>query len=157
DERGENLISVAPGANSRLSIEDIERSAELIRSADVLMLQLETPLATVCRAAQIAAEAGVRVILDPAPAAPLPPELWPCIDFLTPNEAEAAQLSGMEITDEASARRAAETLLAAGAKNVIVTLGEQGALLACAGCAVLVPSVPVRAVDTTAAGDAFNG
>jgi ribokinase len=159
DERGENLISVASGANHRLTPADVEASADVIRWADVLLLQLETPLETACRAAEIAATAGVTVILDPAPAPakPLPRELFEHVDYLTPNEAEAAQLTGLSVHDEASARAAAKKLLDASACGVIVTLGAAGALLADAERMELIPSVPVVAIDTTAAGDAFNG
>jgi ribokinase len=159
DERGENLISVASGANHRLTPEDVERSADVIRSASVLLLQLETPLETVCRAAEIAATAGVTVILDPAPAPakPLPRELFEHVDYLTPNEAEAAQLTGLSVHDEASARAAAKELLDAGARGVIITLGAAGVLTADPARMELIPSIPVAAIDTTAAGDAFNG
>ena len=128
DDSGENLISVASGANHALTPQEIDQAADRIRAADVLMLQLEIPMDTVCRAAQIAAEAGVPVILDPAPAAPLPDGLLRHVTYLTPNESEAERLTGIAVTDEASARRAAERLLAAGARHVIVTLGAKGAL-----------------------------
>jgi ribokinase len=157
DQSGENLISVASGANHALTPQEIDEAADCIRSADVLMLQLETPMDTVCRAAQIAAEAGVPVMLDPAPAAPLPEGLLGNVAYLTPNESEAERLTGIPVTDEVTACRAAERLLAAGARHVIVTLGSKGALVAGKGDTVLIPTEPVNAVDTTAAGDAFNG
>jgi ribokinase len=157
DDAGENLISVAAGANHALSPQDIDRAADCIRSADVLMLQLEIPIETVCAAARTAAEAGVPVILDPAPAMPLPDDLWQHLTYLTPNETEAERLTGMPVNDEITARRAAGRLLDAGARHVIVTLGANGALLADADGMTIVPSQPVDAVDTTAAGDAFNG
>jgi ribokinase len=157
DDQGKNLISVASGANHRLVPGDVERCADQIRTADVLLLQLEIPAETVFRAAQIAAEGRVPVVLDPAPAMPLPQSLIQIVDYLTPNEMEASQLTGIAVHDEASARQAATRLLAAGATHVIVTLGAVGALLASAERMVLVPSVLVDAVDTTAAGDAFNG
>jgi ribokinase len=157
EEGGENLISVASGANHTLSPQEIAPLADRLCSADVLMLQLEIPMETVCAAAAMAAAAGVTVILDPAPAAPLPEGLLPHVAFLTPNESEAQRLTGVAVTDEASARRAAERLLSSGARHVIVTLGAKGALVASREQAVLIPSVSVDAVDTTAAGDAFNG
>jgi ribokinase len=157
DQSGENLISVASGANHALTPQEIAPMAERICSAEVLMLQLEIPIDTVCRAAQMAAEAGVPVILDPAPAAPLPDGLLRHVMYLTPNESEAERLTGIAVGDEASARRAAKQLLAAGARHVIVTLGAKGALLAGPDRTVLIPSESVDAVDTTAAGDAFNG
>jgi ribokinase len=157
DSAGENLISVASGANHALTPKEITEAADCIRGADMLMLQLETPLKTVTRAAQIAAEAGVPVILNPAPAAPLPDELLKCVTYLTPNETEAELLTGIAVRDEASARQAAERLLAVGTQHVIVTLGAKGAQITAPRGTIRVPSVQVEAVDTTAAGDAFNG
>jgi ribokinase len=157
DGRGENLISVASGANHAITPAEIDQAADCIRAADVLMLQLEIPLDAVRRAAQIAADAGVPVILNPAPAMPLPGELLRMATYLTPNESEAGRLAGVAVDDEASARQAAERLLAAGARHVIVTLGAKGAQWTSAAGTVLIPSVAVAAVDTTAAGDAFCG
>lgn len=160
DDRGENMISVASGANEALSPEDIDRAAEAIRSADIVVMQLETPLATVCRAAEIAAAAGVPVILDPAPAPsqPLPEELLRHITYLKPNESEAERLTGIAVVDQATAQAAADRLLAAGPKCVVVTLGTRGALVVeQAGRGLMVPPHPVSAVDSTAAGDAFCG
>jgi ribokinase len=157
DAAGENLISVASGANHALTPDEIDRQADRIRGADMLMLQLETPLDTVLRAAQIASEAGVPVILNPAPAAPLPDKLLACATYLTPNETETELLTGVPVRDEKSAQQAAERLLAAGTRHVIVTLGAKGAQMTDSTRTVLVPSTPVDAVDTTAAGDAFNG
>jgi ribokinase len=157
DGGGQNLIAVASGANEHLTPEDVERHADEICQADVLLLQLEIPIESVRRAAEIAAEADVRVVLDPAPAMPLPPDLLPLVDYLTPNSAEASQLTGREVHNAASAREAAERLLTMGARHVIITLGATGALLADSGGSELIPTVDVDAVDTTAAGDAFNG
>ena len=159
DEKGENLISVASGANHALSPQDVEKAVEPIRAADAVMLQLETPLDVVQRTAELAAEAGVPVILDPAPAPsePLDDELLRHVTYLTPNELEAERLTGSRVVDEESARSAAEKLLAAGARYVIVTLGAKGALVAGAGPAQLIPSRAVDALDSTAAGDSFNG
>jgi ribokinase len=157
DERGENLISVASGANHAITPAEIDGAADCIRTADVLMLQLEIPIDAVHRAAQIAAAAGVPVILNPAPAAPLGGDILRLATYLTPNESEAGRLAGVAVEDEASARQATERLLAAGARHVIVTLGAKGAQWTSATGTVLVPSVAVSAVDTTAAGDAFCG
>jgi len=159
DGAGENLISVASGANHALTPGDLDTAVERIRSASVLMLQLECPLDTVTRAAEIAAEAGVAVLFDPAPApdGPLDAELLQNITFLTPNETEATRLTGVQVTDEDSAQAAAERLLAAGARYVIVTLGSKGALVAGPGESTLVSGHAVEAADSTAAGDAFNG
>jgi len=157
DEQGENLISVASGANHRLLPEDIEQAAERIRTADVVMLQLEIPVETVAYTARLAAEAGVPVILDPAPAAPLEAALLGQVAYLTPNESEAEGLTGVPVRDEDSARTAASQLRDRGARHVIVTMGTKGALVASGRQAVLVPSYTVEARDSTAAGDAFNG
>ena len=157
DDQGENLISVAPGANFALAPAEIEQVAQQIRTAAVLMLQLEIPMDCVCRAAELAARAGVRVVLDPAPAAPLEDRLLRNVTVLTPNETEAQQLTGMPVHDEASARAAAATLLQRGVQHVIITMGSQGALLAGAGQYRWFPAIPVQAIDSTAAGDAFNG
>ncbi len=127
DDAGENLISVASGANHALTPEEIDRQADRIRGADMLVLQLETPVDTVARAAKIAADAGVPVILNPAPAARLPEKLLACVTYLTPNETETELLTGLAVRDEDAAREAAERLLAAGTKHVIVTLGAKGA------------------------------
>ena len=121
------------------------------------MLQLEISMETVCAAAQMAAEGGVPVILDPAPAAPLSEGLLRHVAYLTPNESEADRLTGVCVNDEASARLAAKQLLVAGVGCVIVTLGAKGALLAESDRSVMISARPVKAVDTTAAGDAFNG
>lgn len=157
DDAGENMISVASGANHALTPDEIAAAAGRIRSADLVMLQLEIPMDTVCAAARIAAEAGVPVILDPAPAAPLPDELLRHVAYLTPNESEAERLTGVVVNDEASAKEAAARLRTAGASCVIVTLGANGALVAAPDRTELVPGERVEAVDTTAAGDAFNG
>jgi len=159
DGAGENLISVASGANHAVAPADLDAAVERIRSASVLMLQLECPMDTVSRAAEIAAESGVAVVLDPAPApdGPLDAELLRNVTYLTPNETEATRLTGVHVNDESSAEVASEKLLAAGASNVIITLGSQGALVAGPEESVLVPSHAVDATDSTAAGDAFNG
>ena len=157
DESGENLIAVASGANHALKPEDVQRAAERIRAADAVMLQLETPMETVEFTAGLAAEAGVPVILDPAPAAPLADALLAQVAYLTPNESEAERLTGIQVRDEASARAAAKKLLDSGARNVIVTLGSKGAVVCTPDQENLIPGYQVDARDSTAAGDAFNG
>lgn len=150
---GQNIIAVSPGANRRLSPGDVEMAAGEFKRAKVVLLQLETPLETVQTAARLGRAAGARVILNPAPASPLPDELFRLVDILTPNESEAFLLSG-ESTPEA----AAASLLKCGPETVIITLGEAGALVAEKGRAMQrVAGFRVEAVDTTAAGDAFNG
>jgi ribokinase len=120
-------------------------------------MQLETPLETVQAAAEIAAKAGVRVILNPAPARPLPDSLLKLVSILTPNETEAELLTGIKVTDDTSAAQAADKLLAKGVQAVILTLGARGAFVATKESKQLVPGFKVKAVDTTAAGDVFNG
>ncbi len=154
---GENSIGVAGGANQRLSPADVAGARGLISRARVLLVQLETPLRTVEAAARIARAAGVDVILNPAPARPLPGALLRNVSILTPNETEASVLTGVRVTGAASAARAARILMRRGVGTVIVTLGAGGALVATRGGSQVVPGFKVKAVDTTAAGDVFNG
>jgi len=154
---GENSIGVASGANGRLSPEDVAAAQPALERADVVLLQLEVPLETVTAAAERAAERGVRVVLNPAPARELPDQLLQNVSVLTPNETEAELLTGVSVQDEASAREAADRLRARGVETVIVTLGARGALVRSADRCELVPAFPVEPVDTTAAGDVFNG
>lgn len=153
---GENSIGVASGANARLSADDIEQAREAIQSAGVLLVQLEIPIETV-RAAVLAAARDARVILNPAPAQPLDDDLLGRVSILTPNETEAALLTGLEVEDEAGAALAAEALRRRGPEIVIITLGAKGALVSDASGTRLVPAFSVDPVDTTAAGDVFNG
>jgi ribokinase len=157
DEKGENSIAVASGANASLSPEDVNEAAEVIKSADVLLMQLEIPLETVRRASEIAKQAGVKVILNPAPACPLDDELLATLTIITPNESEAELLTGVPITDVPGAEKAAIALLERGLEVVIVTLGSKGALLKTRDMTTIVPGFKVAAVDATAAGDVFNG
>lgn len=153
---GENSIGVASGANARLSADDIEQAREAIQSAGVLLVQLEIPIETV-RAAVLAAARDARVILNPAPAQPLDDDLLGRVSILTPNETEAALLTGLEVEDEAGAALAAEALRRRGPEIVIITLGAKGALVSDTSGTRLVPAFSVDPVDTTAAGDVFNG
>jgi ribokinase len=154
---GENRIVLAPGANGRLDAADIERSRTLIEEAALLVLQLEVPLDTVCAAIAIARQAGVPILLNPAPASALPDALYSSVDLLVPNESEATLLTGIKVRDPASAEEAARSLLARGVRGVLITLGAQGVLIADAdGCRHL-PARVVQAVDSTAAGDTFVG
>jgi len=156
-EHGENSIAVASGANARLSSADVARAGRLIASASVLLLQLEVPLASVRAAALLGRRSGARVILNPAPARQLPDGLLQQVSVLTPNETEAAMLTGINVRSDASAARAAGKLRARGVQTVIVTLGARGALLADTEGTCVVPGFNVQAVDTTGAGDIFNG
>lgn len=154
---GENRIVLAPGANGRLSAAAIERNRALIEQAALLVLQLEVPLDTVCAAITIARQAGVPVLLNPAPASVLPDALYPDIDLLVPNESEATLLTGIAVRDPASAEEAARNLLARGVHSVLITLGAQGVLIADADGFRHLPARKVQAVDSTAAGDTFVG
>lgn len=159
--RGENAIIVVPGACFTLGPEDVDAVAGAIRGARILLTQLELPLATVKRALQIARAAGVRTILNPAPAPPqpLPDGLLALADVVVPNETEAALLAGMRVESAAQAGEAAAALQARGARDVIVTLGERGALVCAHGHPpALVPAFEAGpVVETTGAGDAFCG
>jgi len=154
---GENSIAVAGGANAKLSPSDVKKAAGVIRSGAFLVAQLETPLATVSAAVEMAVKAGVPVILNPAPARPLPNSLLERISILTPNETEAELLTGIKVTDAAAAAKACSKLRSRGVGIVILTLGERGAFLADANGQRLVPGFKVKTVDSTAAGDIFNG
>jgi len=157
DAKGENSIAVASGANSALSPAHLEAARETIESAAVLLLQLETPLETVAAAARMAADAGVRVVLDPAPACRLPDSLLARVSILTPNATEAAQLTGLEVADRRGAERAAAWLRERGVETVCVTLGRGGVVMAGPDGSFEVDAHGVEAVDATGAGDVFSG
>ena len=157
DESGENCISVASGANGDITPADIDSVADVIRSAGFLILQLEIPVESVLRAAKIAHEAGVYVILNPAPACELPTELFKYISLMTPNRTEAQTLSGCPVTDDATLTQAVEKLRGYGVQDFVVTLGSKGSLVFKGGKAEMIPSLKVKAVDATAAGDTFCG
>ncbi|ABU59804.1 ribokinase [Roseiflexus castenholzii] len=157
DDAAENTIVIVPGANGAVGSEDMPRLERALDGARALLLQLETPLATVAAAARAGRARGATVILDPAPALPLPDELYALADILTPNESEATTLTGIPVHDEQSAAAAARALRARGARTVIIKLGARGALAADANGVRFWPAFTVTAVDTVAAGDAFNG
>ncbi|MBE9200147.1 MULTISPECIES: ribokinase [unclassified Nodularia (in: cyanobacteria)] len=158
DHAGENQIIVIPGANGRVNQEDIERLSHLFPTASALLLQLEIPITAVVAAAKAAKNANIQVILDPAPAqGNLPDELYRLVDIITPNEVEAGQLVGFSVDGEETAIKAAKVLLERGVKCAIVKLGAKGAICATGEETFVVPAFPVHAVDTVAAGDAFNG
>lgn len=154
---GDNIIAILARANGQLSPIDVEAAEPALRRADVLLLQLEVPLATTQRAAELARAAGTRVILNPAPAQPLSREVLSLCDIVTPNESEAARLTGIAVEDDAGVRAAAEALRAQGASVVVMTLGARGVYALGPEGELRVPTFPVKAVDTTAAGDAFSG
>jgi len=160
DAAGENAITVVPGANAQLTPGDLDANLDLIRSAGILLAQLETPLETVERLAAMALQEGIPLILDPAPARALPASLLKCVEWITPNETELLPLlerPPKEMSEDALGDAAGQ-VLARGVRNVILKLGDRGCYLALAdGTRKLIPAYRVRAVDTTAAGDAFNG
>ena len=157
DEKAENCIVVASGANANLLPSDLAKAEEAIELADLILMQLEVPMETVCFVADIAWQKGKKVILNPAPAHPLPADLLHHLYLITPNETEAEMITGVKITDEISAVEAARILSRMGVQHVIITLGSKGALICSDGKAEIVPALKVEAVDTTAAGDVFNG
>ncbi len=157
DDNGENCIAVASGANAQLMRSDIEDAKEKIASTPIVLMQLEVPVETVAWAASLALQNGKVVILNPAPACELPAELFQYISIITPNETEAEMLSGIKVADVQSAKRAADVIRSKGVKTVIITLGSKGALVIGDGVEQLVAAPVVTAVDTTAAGDVFNG
>jgi ribokinase len=155
---GNNAIIVCPGVAGDISEEDIDARADLIRGASVFVTQLEQPLPAAIRALQIAKEAGVTTVLNPAPAAALPDGTLALCDWLTPNESEAEALTGIAVTDPATAEVAARTLFLLGAGGVVVTLGAQGAMLVQGDTALHLHAIDAGPVaETTGAGDAFNG
>ena len=159
DENAENSIAVASGSNSNLVTADIDNSLDAIENSEIVLMQLEIPIKTIEYAAQIAKSRGKMVILNPAPAPtePLPLSILKNIDLITPNETEAELISGIPVVDEPSAIAAAKRMAELGVKKIIITMGSKGAMLYEDGEAELIPSIRVKAVDTTAAGDCFNG
>ena len=156
NETGENCIGVSPGANSKLDCQKIDQAIPMIKNADIIILQHEIPLETVEYVINKAADLGKTIILNPAPAFPVKKEILQKISIITPNETESELITGISVTDEESAKFAAEKLLDAGVKNVIITMGSKGALYANKEKQTLIPGQPAKALDTTAAGDTFN-
>jgi ribokinase len=154
---GENSICISAEANAKLTAESLQSELERIRAAKYLLMQLETPLDGVVKAAQVAKDAETKVILNPAPARPLPDELLSCVDIITPNETEAESLTGIAVTDNQSAQQAANLLHDKGIESVMITLGAKGVWLSQDRQGTLIPGFKVTATDTTAAGDTFNG
>lgn len=155
DAKGQNVISVALGANGTLSPKDIVPYRRDIENAAALLLQLETPMDTVMTAAEWAHAAGVPVILNPAPAAKLPKNLYRCLTWITPNETEAEILTGVKVKDAKTASEAAAVFRKHGVEHVVITMGAKGVF--CGDCGKIIPSRKVKAVDCVAAGDTFNG
>ncbi|MDT3611001.1 ribokinase [Cronobacter sakazakii] len=154
---GENVIGIHAGANASLTPERVNQQREKIANARALLMQLESPVESVIAAARIAHEHQTTVILNPAPARALSDELLALVDIITPNETEAEKLTGMKVSDDESAAQAAAVLHQKGIETVIITLGSRGVWLSVNGEGQRVPGFRVKAVDTIAAGDTFNG
>lgn len=157
DDRAENTIIVVPGANGAVGGEDVARLAAALEGARALLLQLEVPIEAVVAAAQAARARGCLTLLDPAPVRDLPRELYALADIITPNETEAAQLVGFPVDTPPAVERAAAALQSRGVRRVVIKLGARGAYAADEAGGRLYPPFAVAAVDTVAAGDAFNG
>ena len=157
DANGENCIAVASGANAVLSPDDVKRAESVIAHGDIVLMQLETPMETVAYAAQMAHAMGRKVILNPAPALPLPESLFGYLYMIIANETETEFISGVKITDMESVCRAADIISGKGVENVVITLGSKGVFVKENGAYHKVPAHRVKAVDATAAGDTFCG
>lgn len=157
DKNAENSIVVAPGANFKVAVEDIDNNIEAINNSDIVVVQLETPLETIKYGLKKAKEAGKYTILNPAPAVVLEDEIIKNVDLLTPNETELEILSGVEINNEDDIKRAAQIMIDKGVKELIVTLGSKGSLYINKEKSIFKPAYKVNAVDTTAAGDSYTG
>lgn len=158
DGTGANAIIVVTGAAGTISITDVEKHADAIRGAKVFMTQLEQPIPAAKRALEIACAAGTITILNTAPAAPLADDIYKLCDYVTPNESEASGITGVEVVDVVSARKAGDVLLGKGVGAAVITLGGQGSLLHTATQSLHIPIYAAgKVVDTTGAGDAFNG
>jgi ribokinase len=157
DDKGENCIVVAPGANAALTVEDIDEVKEKIENASLLLIQLETPIETVEHVATIAASKKIKFILNPAPAAKLNDELLKKISIITPNQKETEMLTGIKVMEELSAKQAVNFLHNKGIETVIITMGAMGAFVFHEKKYSMIPGHKVNVVDTTAAGDVFNG
>lgn len=154
---GENSICLSAEANNKLTEQAIESDLDTIRQAEYLLMQLETPMCGIEKAAKVAKSANTTVILNPAPARELSDELLACVDVITPNETEAEVLTGVTVTDNQSAQQAADILHGKGIKTVMITLGAKGVWLSQNGSGDIISGFRVEATDTTAAGDTFNG
>lgn len=158
DAAGENDIVMVPLANAHLSVEQIDTAfADFAATSSVMLSQLEIPFTLTMHAIRRAKEHGLTVVLDPAPAHELDEEIWPLVDIVTPNETEARLLTGIEVTDNASAAEAGRWFLDRGVKNALVTLASEGSILVSSEGFTHFPPMKVDVVDTTAAGDAFAG
>lgn len=158
DKYAENCIAVAPGANGCLTPEDMDAMEADFAEAEILLVQLEVPMPTVCKAVELAAKHGLKVVLNPAPVAPIPEHIFPMLYLITPNETEAQKLTGVRVNTADDAVAAAKVFFDKGVKNVIITMGGSGSIICQGdGRTIYVPARRVNAVDTTAAGDVYNG
>lgn len=158
DTNGENAIIVVPGAAATITPADVEAASDVIRGAAVFVTQLEQPADAALRGLEIARESGVVTVFNPAPAGPIDAAIWPLCDYVTPNESEAALITGLPVTSLAEARTAGDALLAKGVGTALITLGEAGALLHTRAASTHVPAFKAGpVVETAGAGDAFNG
>ena len=158
EQSGDNAIIISPGVAATISPEDLDRQVDVVSSAAVFVTQLEQPIDAAMRGLSLAKEGGAKTILNPAPAADLPAAIFPLCDVVTPNESEAEGITGIPVTDIASAKKAVAAFLDLGAGTAIITLGENGALLGQASGCVHIPAFSAGPViETTGAGDAFNG
>jgi len=157
DKNGENMLVPVPGSNGKLCPNDIDKARIAIEKADIVVLQLEIPLETVEYAIKIAYKANVPIVLNPAPARKLEPDLIKMVSYITPNETEAEILTDIKVVDDHTAEKSGKKLLEFGANTAIITLGKRGAMVVTNNSSELVPAFAVKAVDATAAGDAFTG
>ena len=157
DSNAENCIVVASGANADITETDIEANRKQIEEAAILLLQLEIPVDAVVKAAKIGYDAGVYVVLNPAPACELPEEIYQYLSLIIPNQTEIALMTGIEAKDETGAAKAVQALRSKGVKDIIVTMGSKGSMVYYEGKTTFVPSRKVNAIDTTAAGDTYCG
>lgn len=156
NDKGENFIILDMGANELMDAQSVDMAEARIAESDVVMTVLEVPTEAARRAMELGRKHGARTILNPAPARALPPEIFSSVDYLTPNESELRILLGLPADDPRSSRELAAELRRQGVRNVVVTLGRQGALILTDELDLMVPAIPVEVVDTTGAGDAFN-
>jgi len=157
DKNGENMLVPVPGSNGKLCPNDIDKARIAIEKADIVVLQLEIPLETVEYAIKIAYKANVPIVLNPAPARKLEPDLIKMVSYITPNETEAEILTDIKVVDDHTVEKSGKKLLEFGANTAIITLGKRGAMVVTNNSSELVPAFAVKAVDATAAGDAFTG
>ena len=157
DDKGENCIVVAPGANSTLTAQDIDEAKQKIEMASFVLVQLETPIETIEYVANITSSKETKFILNPAPAAKLSDELLKKISIITPNQKEMEMLTGIKVSDEVTAKKAALFLQDKGVETVVITMGASGAFVLDKKDYMMIPGHKVNVVDTTAAGDVFNG